>query len=383
MPRLLDNWLDAYMVYTAESMSPDEYHVWMAVSSIAAALRRKVFFRMPYFILYPNLYCVLVGPPGRCKKSTAMRMGREIAALVPGVEFSVDSTTRERLIQNMSQSYKDGMSPLTVHSTEFATFLTSSGMDMVNFLTDVYDSPTEWTHQTKGGGTNKIKAPFLNLVGATTPDWIARAMPLDTIGVGFTSRVLFIYQDTPRIRDPFAELSPEQLLLKEMLAKDLAEIAQLQGQYQFNPDAKELYREWDKAHQANPNPTGDPRLSGYYERKPMHLIKTCMIVAASRRDDLTITEDDYVSALKLLDRAESLMPKVFSSLGRNPLYADQEQTFAAFIQNPEGFTKGELLDRFGYNLRKEELEEIIETLLSRNKIGYDGTTGRYFYSRGA
>lgn len=379
MARLLDNWLDAYLVYTAESKSPEEYHVWNAVSCIAGALRRRVFFKMAYFIFYPNQYIVLVAPPGRCAKSTSMRMGRDVASIIPGIEYSVDSTTRERVIMNMSQGYKDGQSALTVHSTEFATFLTSSGMDMVNFLTDIYDCPTEWTHQTKGGGTNKIKAPFLNLVGATTPDWIARAMPLDTIGVGFTSRVIFIYQDTPRIRDPFVELSPEQLLIKEMLSKDLAQMAQIQGQYHFDEDAKELYREWDKAWQANPNPTGDPRLAGYYERKPAHLIKLCMIVAASKSDELTITSQDYLQALSLLDRTEALMPKVFSSVGRNPLFADQEMTFATFIQNPEGFTKGELLDRFGYNLRKEELEEILETLLSRNKISFDTTSGKYFY----
>lgn len=376
--RLLDSWLDAYLVYTAESMSPETYHLWMGISNIAAALRRRVFFKMPYFILYPNLYIVLVSPAGRCKKSTAMRMGRDVSALVPGVEFTVDSTTRERLIQDMSQEKKDGMSALTAHSTEFATFLTSSGMDMVNFLTDIYDSPPEWTHRTKGGGTNKIEGPFLNLVGATTPDWVARAMPLDTIGVGFTSRVIFIYQDTPRVKDPFAELSKEQLQIKSMLTTDLAQIASLQGQYFFADDAKELYRQWDKKHQANPNPGGDPRLAGYFERKPMHLVKLCMIIAASKRDELIITSQDYDNALEHLEKVEELMPEVFSSLGRNPLYADQQQTFVAFVQKPEGFTKGELLELYGYNVRQEEMEEILATLLERKKIYYDTTRGRYY-----
>jgi hypothetical protein len=380
--RLLDNWLKAYLAYTAESMSPEDYHVWMGVSSIAAVLQRRVFYSYAYFTLYPNLFIVLVGPPGRCKKSTAMRMGREISGAVPNVNFSVDSTTRERLIQDMSQSYKDGMSSLTAHSTEFATFLTSSGMDMVNFLTDIFDCPSEWTHKTKGGGTNKIKAPYLNLVGATTPDWIAQGMPLDTIGVGFTSRVIFVFQDTPRIKDPFAVLSPEQLALKDLLIQDLAHIANaLSGQYDFNPEAKEMYRHWDMAHQAKPNPTGDPRLSGYFERKPEHLRKLCMIMAASKRDELIITEEDFTDALRLLQRTESRMPEVFASLGRNPLYADQESAFVAFVSNPEGFTKGELLDRFGYNVRKEEMEEILETLIARNKVALRGS--KYYAIKGA
>ncbi|MCI0558266.1 MAG: DUF3987 domain-containing protein, partial [Nitrososphaera sp.] len=185
--RKLPNWIQAYLTFTNESESPEEYHKWVAITTIAGAMRRRAFYDMGYFVPYPNMYVVLVGPAGRCKKSTAMRIGRSILSEVPGINFTTDSVTRERLIQDLSQIYKDGHSSMTAYSSEFATLLTSSGMDMVNFLTDIYDSPPEWSHKTKMGGTNRIKAPCLNLVGATTPDWIARAMPLDTVGIGLTS----------------------------------------------------------------------------------------------------------------------------------------------------------------------------------------------------
>lgn len=374
------SWLNAYLAYTAESESPEEYHVWIGFSAIAAALRRQVFFNMGYFLLYPNLYVVLVGPAGRCKKSTAMRMGRGIAGEVPGVDFTVDSTTRERMIQDLSQSYKDGMSAVTAHSTEFASLLTSSGMDMVVFLTDIYDTPNEWTHKTKGGGTNKIKSPFLNLVGAATPEWIAKGLPLDTIGIGLTSRIIFIYQDTPRIRDPFPTLSASQEALKGMLTADLVQISGLSGEYIFNPDTKEMYRHWYKERTANPNPTGDLRLAGYYERKPMHLIKVCMLVAASKRDDLVIEEEDFVQALQLLDNAEQLMPRVFSGVGRNPLFADQQSILDTLLSFDDGFTLGELIAKFGYNVRKEEIQEILETLIASNFVTL-GAQGRYYALR--
>lgn len=370
------SWLDAYLIYTAESESPEEYHLWVGISSIAAVLRRKCFFDMGYFLLYPNLYIVLVGPAGRCKKSTAMRIGRGIAGQIQGVEFSVDSTTRERMIQDLSQAFKDGQSALTVHSTEFASLLTSSGMDMVVFLTDIFDSPSEWTHKTKAGGTNKIKSPYLNLLGAATPEWIAKGLPLDTIGIGLTSRIIFIYQDTPRVRDPFPELNENQVMLQKMLVNDLAVIASIAGEFRFEDAAKEAYRHWYKERVADPNPTGDPRLSGYYERKPMHLIKLCMVVSASRREDRIITMEDYVQALELFHRAEPYMQRVFSAIGRNPLYADQESMLWAFAESTDGFTLGELLDRFGYNVRKEELEEILETLTAQKRIMV-GEGGRY------
>jgi Protein of unknown function (DUF3987) len=361
MARLLPNWIQAYMAYTAEQESPDEYHTWVALSTIAGAIRRRAYFDMGYFNLYPNLYAVLVGPAGRCKKSTAMRIGRELLANVPGANFTSDSTTRERLIQDLSQIYSDGHSSMTAYSTEFASLLTSSGMDMVVFLTDIYDSPSEWSHRTKMGGTNKIRAPYLNLLGATTPDWIAKALPLDTIGVGLTSRVVFIYQDSPRIREPFPELSPQQKQLKQLLLSDLIEISLISGEYKLTSTAKSVYEKWYKERLKDPNPTGDPRLAGYYERKPMHVLKIAMLVMASGSNDTVITEEAIQQTFALLNVVEPRMQKVFAAVGKNPLTYDLEQVTGAIVSHP-GITFSELLAMFRHSVRKEELEEVLETL---------------------
>lgn len=360
--RLLPNWLTAYLAYTAESESPEEYHLWTGISVIAGVLSRHVFFDMGYFLLYPNMFVVLVGPPGRCKKSTAMRIGRDIMKSVPSVKFTADSTTREKLIINLSQALKDGSSAMTAHSTEFATMLTSSGMDMVVFLTDIFDCPPVWEHDTKSGGKNTIKAPFLNLLGATTPDWISRAMPLDTIGVGLTSRIVFIHHDTPREADPIPKLTDAQKALAQLLIGDLIAVSTLSGEFRLSDEADGHYRTWYRARLSNPNPSGDPRLAGYFERKPMHLLKLSIIIAAAKRDGLIIEEDDMTEAMEILERIESRMTRVFIGVGKNPLHADKEAVLTAIIETG-GMSNGELLAMFNYSLRKDELAEVLETLM--------------------
>lgn len=358
------SWLKAYLAYTAESESPEDYHLWTAISVIAGALRRQVFFDMGYFLLYPNMYIVLVGPPGRCKKSTAMRIGRDILKATPGAKFTADSTTREKLIINLTQAHKDGASAMTAHSTEFATMLTSSGMDMVVFLTDIFDCPPVWEHDTKSGGKNTIKGPFLNLLGATTPDWISRAMPLDTIGVGLTSRIIFVFHDTPREADPIPKLTEAQKQLQQILITDLIAISTLSGEFKLTPEADAMHRDWYRARIGNPNPTGDPRLAGYFERKQTHLLKLAMIVAASKRDGLLITLEDLEDAMKLMESIESRMMRVFSGVGKNPIYADKEAVLSAIVAaGPNGLSMGELLARFNYSLRKDELAEVLDTLI--------------------
>ncbi len=363
--RLLPDWITAYMAYTAESRSPDEYHLWTALTTIAGAVRRKAFFNFEYFMLFPNLYTVLVGPAGRCKKSTAMRIGRKFLSQVPGINFTTDSTSRENLITDLTQSHADGHSSMTAYSSEFASLLTTSGMDMVTFLTDIYDCPEIWIHKTKSGGTNKIKAPYLNIESGTTPDWIAKSLPLDTIGIGLTSRIIFVYQDTPRVRDAFPKLSKEQVELGDLLLKDLIRISLVSGQYLMDKPAEDFYIAWDRQNQEDRSHK-DPRLSGYFERKPMHLIKIGMVVAASQRDESTITKEDLQRALQLLDHIEPAMAKTFSAVGKNPLSADIEAVLGAVLASP-GIAYSELLAMFKHSVRVDELDEVLKTL---TMIGY-------------
>jgi hypothetical protein len=66
------------------------------------------------------------------------------------------------------------------------------------------------------------------------------------------------------------------------------------------------------------------------------------------------------------------MPQVFASVGKNPINADKEEVFGALVGNKGGFTLGELLEKFSYSLRKEELLEVLDTLLTIGKVRTDG-----------
>jgi hypothetical protein len=192
-------------------------------------------------------------------------------------------------------------------------------------------------------------------------------MPLDTVGIGLTSRIVFGYEDTPRVKPPFPELSEAQISLADMLIRDLTAISVIEGQFFLAPDAKEYYTEWYTERIKEPNVSGDPRLAGYYERKPMHLLKLAMIVSASKKDETIITLEDLQQAMKMFNDIEVRMPKVFASVGKNPLFADREEVLQA-ICNSGGMTIGQLNDKFGYALRKDEVAETLDTLMLIGKI---------------
>ena len=73
--RKLKNWVDSYLVYSSASEAPDKFHFWTAVSTIAGALRRRVWIPQNYFDWTSNFYIILVAPPGIVSKSTTISIG--------------------------------------------------------------------------------------------------------------------------------------------------------------------------------------------------------------------------------------------------------------------------------------------------------------------
>src|SRR3990167_8776352 len=70
--RKTNDWLRVYLSLTEGQESPDIFHLWCAVSTIATTLERNVWLDRGYYTLYPNLYVVLVSGSAVARKSTAI-----------------------------------------------------------------------------------------------------------------------------------------------------------------------------------------------------------------------------------------------------------------------------------------------------------------------
>ena len=96
--RQCNDWRDSYLTFTANSEPPYTYRLWCGISVIAACLKRKCVLNWGTLTLYPNMYVVLVGPSGRCRKGTAMNQGMWFMREM-GIKMAAESITREALIR--------------------------------------------------------------------------------------------------------------------------------------------------------------------------------------------------------------------------------------------------------------------------------------------
>lgn len=362
--RVLDgNWLSAYGEYTTESESPDAYHLWTGLSILASATRRNLWLNQGIYLLFPNLYVILVGPPG-VAKSTTIRMGRNILLGADDVVFGPDSITREELIRVMAKSgEKDKQSAITIHSSELSSLIEPSGVKMIQFLTDIFDGDFKWRYATKGSGRDTINNPILNILAGTTPMWIADGLPSTVIGHGFTSRIIFVWGDKPRYLKPFpAEPNPK---LVKALQNDIDYISRVEGEFEWGPGSRDLYSDIYTT-LAN-SPPKDFRVEGFHARKKIHLLKVAMLLSIAEDDDLTLTQRDLETAHKILNSLEADMHKTFSAVGKYEHASDLERVENRIFEEG-GMTPEQIHSEFYAVGDVQEIAKILLMLVSMGRI---------------
>lgn len=328
MPRALGDWLSTYLKYTAGTEPPQLFHFWCGVSAIAGALRKHVWIDMTRFKWVPNFYIILVAPPGIISKTTTMDLAMDLLKKVPGIKFGPDVVTWQALMQIFAESgtmFQHGqeyipMSALTLASGELGNLISPRDPEMMMAYITLYDGKAGIEKVTKSSGSDSINAPYLNLIGCTTPDWLAENMPLAAIGGGFTSRCIFVYGDKKDnyVAYPDETASADVARLKSDLIADLEYISvNLIGPVTITEDARVWGREWyEKTWHAGRAEADDDLVKNYLARKQTHMHKLAMVLSASSSDDLVIERKHLTMAYDLLNTTEKGFSKVFAKIGR-------------------------------------------------------------------
>lgn len=340
MARRFDDWLQAYVNYASFGEAPPRMNFWSGVSAVAGALRRKVWIDQHYFQWYANLYIVFVAPPGIVSKSTTADTAMSLLREVKGVRFGPAVVTWQALVTNFAEAAEQfpdehgvmhTMSPITIVSSEFGNLINPRDQEMIDILVHLWDG-RPFTKATKGQGTEEIVNPWINIIAATTPEWIAANMPEYMVGGGFTSRCLFVYASEKARYVPYPGLVvPNDMAgTRAALIEDLQHISEkLVGEYSLSKEAVEWGSQWYERHYREDSKMMDPsRFGGYVARKQALAHKTAMVLAASQRDEMVITKEDLETAVSMLTDLEPDMKFVFDKIGMTPEAAQSERLSA-------------------------------------------------------
>lgn len=270
--------------------------------------------------LFPNLYVMLVGPPG-IGKTTAIRESREILVRA-GVPTAPAMVSKEKFLQLYSGVMKAPMyngipfihTSYAVLLDEFSVFLRPNDLEFMTVLTDLYDCQKLFVYSTLNRKDDiRIENACLNLIGGITPKALGENFGPASIGMGFTARVFMVYSEDPEKRDLFSFSTPPAI---SDVAEDVASIYSEIGELKVSPAGQDYARAWYDSG-CTPLP-GDSRFAEYNPRRPIHWLKLSMLVAVSK--GATLVEPEHLAEAKeLLLEMESMMPLALEHMGANPM----------------------------------------------------------------
>ena len=376
--RNLPDWIDGFMLLSDNSEPPVLYKKWTAISTIAAALQRKCHVSLGISTtFYPNFYIVLVGPSAT-GKGTAMQYAYDIIENVPAIRLSAQATSLQALIRRMKETNLTDIdmetgkeiyhSSMTIFSNEFTVFLGYHNMELITALCDWYDSPRRWVYDTIKRDKEEIVGVWANLLAGTTPDNIQSSLPMEAIGGGLTSRIIFVNEEKKSKLVIFPSITQRELDLQFYLTHDLEQITLMSGCFRFTEDAMGYYAEWCQAAEENP-PFYDRKFDGYCGRRRNHILSLSMVCSASRNNLMILTRDDLERSANLLAEVEIKMGVVFRGLGKSDIASliNESILFIEDSLTPD-IPVWEFARHFEGNMDKIVMDRVLSTLEASNHI---------------
>ena len=366
--RKLSNWLIGLQEYVEETEAPRDFWLWGGIFTISAALQRRVW--LPYGLepIYPNLYVMLVAPPGKCRKAGPLVLSKKMLKKA-GIPVSKDSFSKRRLTEEMAELYKTehfthegkmyAQTPIAIISKEMSSLLAVDPIGIVKLLTDLYDCHDEWDYGTSGKGEDILRNVATCAFIATTPTSLATDLPFEAIGQGFTSRIVIVYGYDIYKEVPIPPQPNEALYAK--LLSDLSIITMITGEFKWGEGSREHFIKWYKTIKPKINEIKDERLHSFLSRIHVAAIKVSIAIHIAYSNELVIELSDLEGAIELLEVVLKTAGDALGGHGRSITSVDIELIMRQ-IRHRKVVTFQDLLKINYRNTNKYELETVLETI---------------------
>ncbi len=307
------------------------------MSALTGALERRAWIQTNASKLYPNLFVLLVAPPGVGKDQVIVPM-RELWAETGLFNIAPISMTHKGMIDQLAdaQAHKQIENPeggwLSYHSLliavpEFGVLIPSYDLGFLSALNELYNCWDLYEERTRmKGEVLRIERPHIQILSGTQPKYLGALFPEAAYGMGFTSRIIMVYSGAPVRVSLFDETASEDRGLRKDLVKDLTSIGKLAGPFTVDKDAIHSIEDWHKFGCEKDKPAHS-KLIHYNARRIMHVLKLSMAFSVSRTGNLIISLEDFEKAKELLIEAEYEMPQIFKEISSGGQAAEIEEAF--------------------------------------------------------
>lgn len=401
MPRTLQTyWHEAFLnCVQRHTESPDRFMTWAAYSVLGAVMKRKFYIKDGLYVIYPNQYIVLVSPPG-IGKGTAVQFAWSLVRQTQGLSqlanIISDRVTSPRIIQRIADGWNTppvmvGQQMVvgqkdhscTIYSTELSVLIGASDQ-MLDFLCEGWDR-NEYDYDTKNSGSAFIKDMCTSLIGCTVPDFIRNIDRNRNMSIkgGFTSRCLFIYEDTPArslLHPQPIDHNQSSKKMLSMLRDDLLHISQLPGgEFIYTTGAQAVFDKFMISTKATMKEDSEA-VQHFKSRVRAHIFKLAMIQAVSRHDKLVIEECDMANSVNQIRKALETLEYVFRGSGDSDL-ALATGYVQMYVEKVGAASKKDILKNLYRHMDSDTLDRVLLVLTEIEYFVTDSVGKTLLYKR--
>lgn len=382
------DFISDFLSATDNGLSPERFRRWAAIAAVSAILDRRVWTSIrPGKVLFPNLFGLLVGPPGS-GKTMAIESAREIVATQDHVCLAPNSITHERFVELLGERAKeietvDGVpkrrATAALILSEWGTFLRKPDSDTLSMLADIYDCG-DFEAETISRGRDFAENLYITIFAGCTPAWFADGFPPNHYEQGLPTRMVLVWHDAPVKRRAYVfkkETNERPEVVAKALRAHAEKIAQARGFIEWGAAAATAMNEWNDQDFA-PQPT-DPMLHGYCKRRDIQTAKLAMLVAVSRHPErLVVDVGDFEEAKRTLLEVEPDMPKALKAAGGNVFQLRMEAIYqfvlAEWRQTKSAVDEYRLRQRLSRMVPPNMLATIVDAMVDQKMLRADPTT---------
>lgn len=237
------SWLDDYIGYhSGLTDAPREFAEVLGLTLLGQAVGRNSIHPLKPFPIRHNVYTILLGEPGRSRKSTSLGIaGRMSPSYVYPAEFSPEALVDELKNNPRGLLIMDEVSGFLKKSFDRRSYMSGT----IELLNRVYDCPDILERRTKSSGLVQGRAIFVSLVAATTSENFKSSIEPEAFDGGFLARCVIVEPQKSKARPRGyldGEVEQGQKELVGSIKKLYDAYARKQIQFKFEGDAFELYQ---------------------------------------------------------------------------------------------------------------------------------------------
>ena len=357
--------LDDYRYLVGPSTeAPDSFHYAILVASLGACLGRSFFLRIPH-PLYMNFYFLLVGQTGETRKSTALQYGQSIwRSLNENIRLSATPASAEGVYQILSE--EEG-TRLILDIDELRILLANAQrpgtLNLLAQLNTLYEPREETTIPSRK--PIHVKAPFLTIIAATTPEWLDRGLEREVLFGGFLNRFIVLSGEPkppnpdprPPKDEPWSEFIQRIQYWKDSLPSSPIEITR-------SLEAKERYKDWYIPWKEGRTQVQETILP-LTARMDSHVYKLAAFYSLLRgRTELS--SDDIERAILVVEHSRECTTRIFGHLTLPRQSRLEQRVLEILAHGPR--TRRVLKQRVGSIYSREEFNRAIKALTDSGEI---------------